>query len=96
MLSVCWGFEGIIHWKILSTDCTITADLYCQQLDRVAAKLKESRGEYTFYMTTPDHMLQSRHDKNDWTLGRLPFPIHLILQTWLLRTTICFVLLLIM
>ena len=30
----------MIHWELLPNDCTITADLYCQQLDRVAEKLK--------------------------------------------------------
>jgi hypothetical protein len=40
MLSIWWEVKGIIHWKLLSTDCTITADLYCQPLDRVAAKLQ--------------------------------------------------------
>jgi hypothetical protein len=40
MLSVWWGVNGIIHWGILPNGCTIIADLYCQQLDRVAKKLK--------------------------------------------------------
>ncbi|CAF1688347.1 unnamed protein product, partial [Adineta ricciae] len=39
MLSVWWSVKGIIHWEILPAGCTVTADLYCQQLDRVAAKL---------------------------------------------------------
>ena len=40
MLSVWWSVNGIIHWEILPNGRTITADLYCQQLDRVAKKLK--------------------------------------------------------
>jgi histone-lysine N-methyltransferase SETMAR len=40
MLSVWWSVNGIIHWKLLPNGCTITADLYCQQLDRLAEKLK--------------------------------------------------------
>ena len=40
MLSVWWVVKWIIHWGILPADCSITADLYCQQLDRVAAKLQ--------------------------------------------------------
>ncbi|CAF5215482.1 unnamed protein product, partial [Rotaria magnacalcarata] len=43
MLGVCWGVNGIIHWELLPNGCTITADLYCQQLDRVAEKLKEKQ-----------------------------------------------------
>ena len=40
MLSVWWGIKGIIYWELLPDGCTVTADLYCQQLDRVAQKLK--------------------------------------------------------
>ncbi|CAF1547362.1 unnamed protein product [Adineta ricciae] len=39
MLSVWWGIKGDVHWKLLPNGYTITADLYCQQLDRVAEKL---------------------------------------------------------
>ena len=31
----------IFHQEILRNDYTITADLYCQQLDRIAAKIQE-------------------------------------------------------
>ena len=40
MLSVWWGVKGIIHWELLPNGYTITADLYCQQVDRLAQKLK--------------------------------------------------------
>lgn len=40
MLSVWWGVNRIIQWEIVRNGYTITADLYCQQLDRVAEKLK--------------------------------------------------------
>ena len=40
MLSVWWGAKGIIYWELLPDGCTVTADLYCQQLDRVAQKFK--------------------------------------------------------
>ena len=46
MLQIFEGVEGglrvkgIIHWELLPAGCTITADLYCQQLDRVAEKLQ--------------------------------------------------------
>ena len=56
---------------------------------------RESRIECTSCVTTRDHMLQSRRDKNDWSSDGLPFHIHLILLTWLLQTTICFILFLI-
>ena len=40
MLSVWWGVNGIVYWEILPRGCIMTADLYCQQLDQVAEKLK--------------------------------------------------------
>ena len=49
MLSVWWSVRGIIHWEILSDGCTITADLYCQQLNRVAAKLKGKQDRIYFF-----------------------------------------------
>ena len=39
MLSVWWDVRGITHWELLPNVYNITADLYCQQLDCVAAKL---------------------------------------------------------
>ena len=29
-----WSVRGIIHWEHLPAGCTITADLYCQQLQQ--------------------------------------------------------------
>ncbi len=40
MLSVWWEVKGTIHWEILATGYTTTTDLYYQQLNRVAEKLK--------------------------------------------------------
>ena len=65
MLSIWWGIKGVIHWGTFPNGCTITVDLYCQQLDRVVAKLQGSSIEYTFYMTTPNLTSQSQHVKND-------------------------------
>lgn len=43
MLSVWWDSEGIIHWELLPDGYTITADVYCEQLDRVQEALREKR-----------------------------------------------------
>lgn len=48
LLSVWWDVREIIHWKLLPTGCTITVDLYCQQLDRVAVKLQEKQDRIYF------------------------------------------------
>ena len=31
---------GAIHWELLPSNTTVTADLYCKQLDTVASKLR--------------------------------------------------------
>ena len=96
MLSVWWGVSGIIHWETLPNGCTITADLYCQHnWPGLPKNSKESRIEFTVCMITQDPMLQSWPAKNDWSSNGFPLFIHLILPTWLQRTTICFVLFLI-
>lgn len=39
MLCIWWSVHGIIHWELLPKNTTITANLYCQQLEIVAQKL---------------------------------------------------------
>ena len=64
MLSVWWGVRGIIHWEILPDDCTITADLYCQQLNRVAAKLKGKQDRiYFLHDNARPHVAKSTRQK---------------------------------
>lgn len=43
MICVWWDVRGIIHYELLPRNTTITADLYCQQLDRLALKIAEKR-----------------------------------------------------
>lgn len=40
MICVWWGVKGIAHWETLPIGGTVNGELYCQQLDRVAASLK--------------------------------------------------------
>ena len=48
MLSIWCGVKGILHWEFLPNGCTITADLYCQQLDRLAQKFKGKQDRISF------------------------------------------------
>jgi hypothetical protein len=93
MLSTWWGVIGIINWEVLPTSSSVTADVYCQQSDRVAAKLEEKQNKVYFSMATPNLTLQIRHLKKYWSSDGLCFDICCILQTWLSLTTTCFVLL---
>ena len=64
MLSVWWGANGIIHWEILPNGCTITADLYCQQLNRIAEKLKGKQDRiYYLHDNAGRHVAKSTCEK---------------------------------
>jgi histone-lysine N-methyltransferase SETMAR len=64
MLCVWWGLKGIIHWVLLPTGCNITADLYCQQLDRVAAKLQGKQDRiYFLHDNARPHIAKSTREK---------------------------------
>jgi len=64
MLSVWWSVRGIIHWELLPTGSTITADLYCQQLDRVAAELQEKQDKvYFLHDNARPHVAKSTREK---------------------------------
>ena len=43
MLCVWWDSEGIVYCELLPTNTTVTAELYCQQLERVNQALLEKR-----------------------------------------------------
>ncbi len=61
MLSNWWG---LIHWELLPTGSTITADLYCQQLDRVTAILQGKQDKvYFLHDNARPHIAKSRHEK---------------------------------
>lgn len=76
MLSVWWGIRGIIHWELLPKGSTITADLYCQQLERVAANLKGKQDKvYFLHDNARPHVALSTKKKLmklNWTV--LPHP----------------------
>lgn len=40
MLCVWWSMAGVVHWELLPTNTTVNAQVYCNQLDTVAAKLR--------------------------------------------------------
>jgi histone-lysine N-methyltransferase SETMAR len=40
MLSVWWNSEGMVHFEMIPNGRSITAALYCQQLDRVQESLR--------------------------------------------------------
>ena len=64
MLSVWWGVRRITHWEVLPNGCNITADLYCQQLDHVVAKLHGKQDRvYFLHDNTRPHVAKSMREK---------------------------------
>jgi [histone H3]-lysine36 N-dimethyltransferase SETMAR len=76
MLSVWWSAGGVIHWELLPTGSTISADFYCEQLDRVAAKLQGKLDKvYFLHDNARPHIAKSTREKLlklGWTT--LPHP----------------------
>lgn len=64
MLCVWWGVRGIIYWELLPAGCNVTAELYCQQLDRVAAKLQGKQDRiYFLHDNARPHVAKSTREK---------------------------------
>ncbi|CAF4865640.1 unnamed protein product [Rotaria socialis] len=62
--NVWLGAKGIIHWELLPTGCTITADLYCKLLGRVAAKLQGKQDKiYFLHDNARPHIAKSTREK---------------------------------
>ena len=47
MLSVWWDSEGVVYYELLPTNTTITAQVYCEQLERVSHALQQKRPNRT-------------------------------------------------
>ena len=64
MLTVWWAVKGIIYWQLLTDERTVTADLYCQQLDHVAEKLKGKHDRlYFLHDNARAHVAKSSREK---------------------------------
>lgn len=76
MLSVWWGTRGVIYWELLPTDTTVTANVYCRQLDRVAQSLKGKQDRvYFLHDNARPHIAISTRKKIldlKWTTIRHP------------------------
>lgn len=48
MISVWWNISGVIHWEALPANRTINASVYCEQLTRLASKLKNKQDKIYF------------------------------------------------
>jgi [histone H3]-lysine36 N-dimethyltransferase SETMAR len=48
LLCCWWNVKGVIHWDLLPQGTTVTAQVYCEQLDQVAAKLRGKQRKVHF------------------------------------------------
>lgn len=64
MLSIWKGIKGVIYWELLQVGTTVTADVYCRQLNRVAQSLKGKQDrEYFLHDNTQPHITMSTSKK---------------------------------
>ena len=64
ILNVWWRVRDGTHWELLSNGCNIAADLYCQQLDCVAAKLQRKQDRvYFLHANARPHLAKSTCEK---------------------------------
>ena len=64
MLSDWWGVREITHCEVLPNECNTIADLFCQQLDRLAAKLQEKQDRvYSLHDNARPHVAKSTREK---------------------------------
>ncbi|CAF1310192.1 unnamed protein product [Adineta ricciae] len=68
------GIKGVVHWELLPNGYTITTDPYCQQLDRVAEKLKGNQDRvYFLHGNATPHIAKSTRE-NLLKLGWITVP----------------------
>ena len=58
------GVRGIVHWELLQPNTTVTAELYCDQLDRLKAKLETDHPKRDRVFFLHDHMSLCRFARN--------------------------------
>lgn len=79
MLSVWWGVSGVVHWELLPPNKTITAEVYCNQLDNLKRKLDTNRPRqgkiYFLHDNARPHVAKSTRKKLlDFGWEILPHP----------------------
>ncbi|KAK6739598.1 hypothetical protein RB195_008227 [Necator americanus] len=60
MLNVWWGVQGIYRFELLSDNTTITAEVYCAQLQRLADKIRKEHPNLDNH-----HLEKKRYDDRD-------------------------------
>lgn len=67
MLSVWWGVRGVVYWELLPNNTTVTAEVYCAQLDKLKEQLSFDRPEqqkvYFLHDNARPHVAKSTRTK---------------------------------
>jgi [histone H3]-lysine36 N-dimethyltransferase SETMAR len=75
MLSVWWDHEGIIHWELLSPNTTVTAELYCEQMDRLKEAIERARPKKKNVLLLHDNATPHTAKRTREKLAELNFEI---------------------
>jgi len=67
MLSVWWGVRGVVYWELLPDNTTVTADVYCAQLEKLSERLSSERPDqqkvYFLHDNARPHIAKSTRAK---------------------------------
>ena len=67
MISVWWDIYGVVYWDMLPPNSTVTAEVYCAQLDNLKEKLISTRPQhdkiYFLHDNARPHIAKSTHQK---------------------------------
>jgi histone-lysine N-methyltransferase SETMAR len=76
LLSVWWGIKGVIHWELMPSGTTVTAEVYCRQLETLAEKLHGTQDRiYFLHDNARPHIAKKTQEKIlnlGWTV--IPHP----------------------
>ena len=91
MLCIWWDVQGVIYFELLPPDTSITAAYYCDQLQKLADKLRTVRPGHRHVRFLDDNasrMSRRSHGRNCWIwAGRFCLTLR-IAQIWRQPTTI--------
>ncbi|KAK6733927.1 hypothetical protein RB195_017598 [Necator americanus] len=79
MLCIWWSVHGVEYWELLAQGCTVTADVYVEQLRNLKTNLENARPQqrevYFQHDNTQSHigkMTKAELNKFFWTISPHP------------------------
>ena len=63
MLCIWWNSEGIVHYEFLPKNTTVTAEVYCEQLQRLTDAMPPNRPKILLHDNARPHVARSTREK---------------------------------